>query len=96
VASKHGVIGLTKSAALAYAQRGIRVNAVCPGYIHSPMTERLFTLHPDRQELVIARHPLSRMGYPGEIAEAVLWLCSEAASFVTGLTLTIDGGYVAQ
>lgn len=96
VASKHGVVGLTKSAALAYAQVGIWVNAVCPGYIHSPMTERIFTLHPERQDLVIARHLLGRMGYPDEIAEAVIWLCSEAASFVTGHTLTVDGGYVAQ
>jgi NAD(P)-dependent dehydrogenase (short-subunit alcohol dehydrogenase family) len=95
-ASKHGVVGLTKSAALAYAQMGIRVNAVCPGYINSPMTERIFTLRPEFKETVIARHPLGRMGLPEEIAAAVVWLCSDAASFVTGHTLTVDGGYVAQ
>ena len=90
-ASKHGVVGLTRSAALAYASVGIRVNAVCPGYIHSPMTERVFTLRPEFKETVIARHPLGRMGLPNEIAAAVVWLCSDAASFVTGHTLTVDG-----
>lgn len=96
VASKHGVVGLTKSAALAYAQARIRVNAVCPGFIESPMTDRLFTRDPDRREFVVARHPAGRMGTPDEIAAAVMWLCSDAASFVTGHTLTVDGGYVAQ
>src|SRR5262249_32805895 len=96
VASKHGVVGLTKSAALAYAQAGIRVNAVCPGYINSPMTERIFTLRPQVKEPVTARHRLGRMGLPDEIAAAVVWLCSDAASFVTGHTLTVDGGYVSQ
>jgi NAD(P)-dependent dehydrogenase (short-subunit alcohol dehydrogenase family) len=95
-ASKHGVVGLTKSAALAYAQAGIRVNAVCPGLIPSPMTERVFTHHPELQEPTIAGHPVGRMGTPDEVAAAVVWLCSEAASFVTGHTLTVDGGYVAQ
>jgi NAD(P)-dependent dehydrogenase (short-subunit alcohol dehydrogenase family) len=95
-ASKHGVVGLTRSAALAYAPVGIRVNAVCPGYIDSPMTERVFTLRPEFRETVMARHPLGRMGLPDEIAAAVVWLCSDAASFVTGHTLTVDGGYVAQ
>jgi NAD(P)-dependent dehydrogenase (short-subunit alcohol dehydrogenase family) len=95
-ASKHGVVGLTKSAALAYASAGIRVNAVCPGFIHSPMTERFFTRYPEYKESVIARHPVGRMGTPDEIATAVVWLCSDAASFVTGHTLTVDGGYVAQ
>ena len=95
-ASKHGVVGLTKAAALAYAQAGIRVNAVCPGFIQSPMTERVFTHHPELQEPTIAGHPVGRMGTPDEVAAAVVWLCSEAASFVTGHTLTVDGGYVAQ
>ena len=95
-ASKHGVVGLTKSAALAYAQAGIRVNAVCPAFIHSPMTERIFTRYPERQAPLIARHPMGRLGLPDEIAAAVVWLCSDAASFVTGHTLTVDGGYVAQ
>ena len=95
-ASKHGVVGLTKSAALAYAKAGIRVNAVCPGYVHSPMTEGLFSRQTEQQELAIARHPIGRLGMPEEIAAAVVWLCSEAASFVTGHMLTVDGGYVAQ
>jgi NAD(P)-dependent dehydrogenase (short-subunit alcohol dehydrogenase family) len=95
-ASKHGVAGLTKSAALAYAKAGIRVNAVCPGYIHSPMTEDLFSRHTEHQDLAVERHPIGRLGTPEEIAAAVVWLCSEGASFVTGHMLTVDGGYVAQ
>jgi NAD(P)-dependent dehydrogenase (short-subunit alcohol dehydrogenase family) len=95
-ASKHGVVGLTKSAAVAYAQRGIRVNAVCPGFIRSPMTEPLMTGDPARAETFIARHPVGRVGVPEEVAAAVVWLCSEAASFVTGHTMSVDGGYVAQ
>ena len=95
-ASKHGVVGLTKSAALAYAQAGIRVNVVCPGYIHSALTERLFARAPERQAAMIARHPVGRMGQPDEVAEAVVWLCSDAASFITGHTMVVDGGYVAQ
>jgi NAD(P)-dependent dehydrogenase (short-subunit alcohol dehydrogenase family) len=95
-ASKHGVVGLTKSAALAYAKAGIRVNAVCPGYIHSPMTEAAFSRNREQRELTIARHPVGRLGTPEEVAAAVVWLCSEAASFVTGHMLTVDGGYVAQ
>jgi NAD(P)-dependent dehydrogenase (short-subunit alcohol dehydrogenase family) len=94
-ASKHGVIGLTKTAALEYAQQGIRVNCVCPGYIQTPMTARGLS-DPERQAQIVARHPLGRVGTPGEIAEAVVWLCSDAASFVTGHTMTVDGGYVAQ
>ena len=95
-ASKHGVVGLTKSAALAYAKAGIRVNAVCPGFIHSPMTERVFQEQPELREPMIAGHPLGRIGTADEVASAVIWLSSESASFVTGHTLTVDGGYVAQ
>jgi NAD(P)-dependent dehydrogenase (short-subunit alcohol dehydrogenase family) len=95
VASKHGVVGLTKTAALEYAKQGIRVNCVCPGYIHTPMTARGLS-DPERQAQIIARHPIGRLGTPEEIAEAVVWLCSDAASFVTGHTMTVDGGYVAQ
>jgi NAD(P)-dependent dehydrogenase (short-subunit alcohol dehydrogenase family) len=95
VASKHGVVGLTKTAALEYAQQGIRVNCVCPGYIQTPMTARGLS-DPERQAQIVARHPLGRVGTPEEIAEAVVWLCSDAASFVTGHTMTVDGGYVAQ
>jgi NAD(P)-dependent dehydrogenase (short-subunit alcohol dehydrogenase family) len=95
-ASKHGVVGLTKSAAVAYAQRGIRVNAVCPGFIRSPMTEPLMAGDQARAEAFVARHPVGRAGLPEEVAAAVVWLCSEAASFVTGHTMSVDGGYVAQ
>jgi NAD(P)-dependent dehydrogenase (short-subunit alcohol dehydrogenase family) len=95
VASKHGVVGLTKTAALEYAQQGIRVNCVCPGVIHTPMTARGLS-NPERRARVIASEPMGRVGTPEEVAEAVVWLCSDAASFVTGHTMTVDGGYVAQ
>jgi NAD(P)-dependent dehydrogenase (short-subunit alcohol dehydrogenase family) len=95
-ASKHGVVGLTKSAALAYAQFGIRVNAVCPGYVQSPLTDRKFEGLPERKAAAIARQPIGRMGTAKEIAAAVVWLFSDAASFVIGHTLTVDGGYVIQ
>jgi len=96
VASKHGVLGLTKTAALEYAKQGIRVNAVCPGVIETPMVQRLTDRHPSAAEAMVAGHPIGRVGKPEEIAEAVIWLCSEAASFVTGLAMSVDGGYVAQ
>jgi NAD(P)-dependent dehydrogenase (short-subunit alcohol dehydrogenase family) len=95
-ASKHGVVGLTKTAALEYATSGIRVNCVCPGYIRTPLLESLLTSQPEMEAQIVARHPVGRMGRPEEIAEAVVWLCSDAASFVTGHTMTVDGGYVAQ
>jgi NAD(P)-dependent dehydrogenase (short-subunit alcohol dehydrogenase family) len=94
-ASKHGVIGLTKTAALEYAQQSIRVNCICPGYIQTPMTASSLS-DPDRQAQIIAREPIGRVGTPEEVAEAVVWLCSDAASFVTGHAMTVDGGYVAQ
>ena len=95
VASKHGVVGLTKTAALEYAQQGIRVNCVCPGVIHTPMTERAWS-DPEQRAQIIASEPMGRIGNPEEIAEAVVWLCSDAASFVTGHAMSIDGGFVAQ
>jgi NAD(P)-dependent dehydrogenase (short-subunit alcohol dehydrogenase family) len=95
VASKHGVVGLTKTAALEYAQQGIRVNCVCPGVIHTPMTEGLLS-DPELRARLIASEPVGRIGNPEEIAEAVVWLCSDAASFVTGHAMSVDGGYVAQ
>ena len=94
-ASKHGVVGLTKTAALEYAQQKIRVNCVCPGVIHTPMTARGLN-NPERRARIMASAPMGRIGTPEEVAEAVVWLCSDAASFVTGHTMTVDGGYVAQ
>jgi NAD(P)-dependent dehydrogenase (short-subunit alcohol dehydrogenase family) len=96
VAAKHGVVGLTKTAALEYAKANIRVNAVCPGVIQTPMFERGLKVDPRIGETMSAREPIGRLGKPEEIAEAVVWLCSEAASFVTGLPMAVDGGWVAQ
>jgi NAD(P)-dependent dehydrogenase (short-subunit alcohol dehydrogenase family) len=96
VASKHGVVGLTKTAALEYAKSGIRINAVCPGVIQTPMLERLFQSNPQAGEASAALEPVGRLGQPGEIAEAAVWLCSDAASFVTGLPMAVDGGFIAQ
>lgn len=92
VAAKHGVIGLTKTAALEYAEANIRVNAVCPGYIRTPMTEPSMRL---RGETILAQTPLKRMGNPEEIAEMVVWLCSERASYVSGAAYNVDGGWMA-
>lgn len=94
-ASKHGVVGLTKTAALEYAQHGIRVNCVCPGWIQTPMTAAGMQ-DPERRARIIASAPIGRVGNPEEVAEAVVWLCSDAASFVTGHTMTVDGGYMAH
>jgi NAD(P)-dependent dehydrogenase (short-subunit alcohol dehydrogenase family) len=95
-ASKHGVIGLTKSAALEYAPLGIRVNAVCPGPVETPMVSRALANAPDHMKAVIAEIPLGRLGRSEEIASAVLWLCSPGASFVIGHALAVDGGYTAR
>jgi NAD(P)-dependent dehydrogenase (short-subunit alcohol dehydrogenase family) len=96
VASKHGVVGLTKNAALEYAPQGIRVNAVCPGVITTPMVERALAARPGLEEAWRAAEPVGRFGDPGEVAAAVVWLCSDAASFVTGVALPVDGGWVAR
>jgi len=96
VASKHGVVGLTKTAALEYAKSGIRVNAVCPGAIDTPMMGRITDHRPQRAARMAAAEPVGRMRQPAEIAEAVVWLCSEAASFVTGHAMAVDGGMTAQ
>jgi len=95
-ASKHGVIGITKNAALGYAASGIRVNAVCPGYIVTPLVEGILERHPERKAQIMADHPVGRLGVPEEISEAAVWLCSDAASFVNGTAMTVDGGYVAH
>jgi NAD(P)-dependent dehydrogenase (short-subunit alcohol dehydrogenase family) len=96
VAAKHGVNGLTKTAALEYAKAGIRVNAVCPGAIRTPMFERGVRDNPGIEEQIVAMEPIGRMAAPEEVGEAVVWLCSDAASFVTGLPMAVDGGWVAQ
>lgn len=95
-ASKHGVVGLTRSAALQYAKAGIRINAVCPGTTRTPMALQGIRANPQFEDATIARHPIGRLGEPEEIAAAVVWLCSDAASFVIGHTLAVDGGLIAQ
>jgi NAD(P)-dependent dehydrogenase (short-subunit alcohol dehydrogenase family) len=92
VAAKHGVVGLTKTAAIEYAKDGIRVNCVNPGYITTPMTEEIVRTRIDE---VMAKVPMNRMGVPEEIAEAVVWMCSDKASFMTGASQVVDGGYFA-
>jgi len=96
VASKHGVIGLTKTASLECAKLGIRVNAVCPGVIKTPMMDRLTADKKEVEDQFARLEPVGRFGLPEEIANAVVWLCSDEASFVTGLTMPVDGGFVAQ
>lgn len=95
-ASKHGVLGLTKVAAKEYAARGIRVNAVCPGTTATPMMEKSIGGDPERQKLMDATVPMGRMGKAGEIAAAAVWLCSDAASFVSGESMAVDGASVCR
>jgi NAD(P)-dependent dehydrogenase (short-subunit alcohol dehydrogenase family) len=96
VASKHAVLGLTRSAAIEYARAGVRVNAVCPGLIDTPMVERLEAQVETLRDTLLALEPMGRIGTPDEVANAVVWLCSDGASFVTGHALAVDGGYAAQ
>jgi NAD(P)-dependent dehydrogenase (short-subunit alcohol dehydrogenase family) len=93
-ASKHGVMGLTKAAALETARNGIRINAVCPAAVETTMAERLYNA-PAVHKYVLSCHPVGRFGRPAEIAEAVVWMCSDRASFMTGQSLVIDGGFLA-
>jgi NAD(P)-dependent dehydrogenase (short-subunit alcohol dehydrogenase family) len=93
-ASKHGVIGLTQSAALENAKRKVRVNAVCPGFVETPMADRTLRV-PTVHKYVVSCHPVGRLATPLEIAEAVVWMCSDRASFMTGQTLVLDGGFLA-
>jgi NAD(P)-dependent dehydrogenase (short-subunit alcohol dehydrogenase family) len=96
VASKHGVVGLTKAAALEYAQQGVRINAICPGSTRTPMLEGFMGGDEQVERMMTRAVPLGRLGMPSEIAEAVVWLCSDAASFVVGHALAVDGGSVIQ
>lgn len=95
-ASKHAVIGLTRTAALENARHRIRVNAVCPGVVETPMGERIFAETPGAKDVLVARHPPGRLAQALEVAHAVVWLCSDRASFTNGHALTVDGGFVAQ
>jgi NAD(P)-dependent dehydrogenase (short-subunit alcohol dehydrogenase family) len=95
-ASKFGVNGITKVAALDYASVGIRVNSVCPGVIQTPMIDRLVAANPEMEAALVAGTPMGRLGRPEEIAEAVVWLCSDRASFVTGHNMVVDGAFTAQ
>ncbi|MCZ2095159.1 MAG: glucose 1-dehydrogenase [Chloroflexota bacterium] len=94
VAAKHGVVGLTKTAALEYSSQGIRVSAVCPAFIRTPLIEE--NLAQDVRDYLVTQHPVGRLGEPEEVAELVVWLCSDAASFIMGSPILVDGGYVAQ
>jgi NAD(P)-dependent dehydrogenase (short-subunit alcohol dehydrogenase family) len=94
-ASKHAVIGLTKTAAVEYARDGVRINSLCPGAVKTPMLARMVEREPGRDKTLKAAHPMGRIAEPAEIAGAALWLCSDQASFVTGHQLAIDGGLTA-
>jgi NAD(P)-dependent dehydrogenase (short-subunit alcohol dehydrogenase family) len=95
-ASKHGVIGLTKSAAVEYAPKGIRINAVCPGVIETPMVADMLEGQAEAMAAIMSEQPIGRLGQAEEVAAAALWLCSPGASFVIGVALPVDGGYTTH
>jgi NAD(P)-dependent dehydrogenase (short-subunit alcohol dehydrogenase family) len=95
VSTKHALLGLTKTAALENATKGLRINAVCPGVIKTPMVERMIAENKDLEKQFLAMQPIGRMGKPSEVAEVVVWLCSDSASFITGHSLQVDGGWIA-
>jgi NAD(P)-dependent dehydrogenase (short-subunit alcohol dehydrogenase family) len=95
VATKHGIAGLTRAAALEYIKAGVRINAVCPGAVRTPLLETAVQARPELGAIAVDSEPIRRLGKPEEIAAAVVWLCSEAASFVVGATLSVDGGMAA-
>src|SRR6266849_1651034 len=95
-ASKHAVLGLTKSAGLEYAAKGIRINAVCPGIIATPMVTDMLETQPEAMKELMKEQPIGRLGRPEEVAAAVLWLCSSGASFVIGHALVVDGGFTVH
>ena len=95
-ASKHGVVGLTKSSAIFYAESNIRINAVCPGLIRTPMADKILTEHPELKQTVESLTPMRRMAETDEVARAVIFLCSDDASYITGFPLAVDGGWVAR
>jgi NAD(P)-dependent dehydrogenase (short-subunit alcohol dehydrogenase family) len=86
---------LTKATALEYAMQGIRINAICPGFIRTAMLERVLNSHPGIEEALASRQPMRRIASPEEVAHAIIWLCSDAASFITGVLLPVDGGWTA-
>jgi NAD(P)-dependent dehydrogenase (short-subunit alcohol dehydrogenase family) len=95
-ASKAGIIAISKSAAMEYAEHGLRINVICPSHTRSPMLEQFFELRPELEAAFIASAPMARIAAPEEVAEGALWLSSEASSFVTGHVLAVDGGYLAR
>jgi NAD(P)-dependent dehydrogenase (short-subunit alcohol dehydrogenase family) len=97
VASKHGLVGLTKAASLEYSSQGVRVNAVAPAFIETAMLEQAgLTTDPEKKQMLVNMHPIGRLGQPREVADAIVWIASDEASFVTGHTLLVDGGYISQ
>lgn len=92
-AARHGVIGLTKSTAMQYADKGIRINAICPGWIRTPPVDAILARDPQAEGRRLPHQPIGRFGRAGEVAQAVVWLCSESASLVVGTALEVDGGY---